>query len=72
MAPAILPGHPFDSVSRVAESITASKLLAVPVSVTTLGTNQSQEVEFVQVDLKETDTHRNCCNVKRSRANLCN
>ncbi|TNN81654.1 hypothetical protein EYF80_008100 [Liparis tanakae] len=40
-----------------AEPITAGELLAVPVGVTTLSTNQSQEVEFVQVHLQETGKH---------------
>lgn len=55
LAPAVLPGDPFHSVSGIAEAITTGKLLAVPVSMATLGTNQSQEVEFVQVYLQETE-----------------
>lgn len=53
LVPSVLPSDPFHSISRVAEPITASKLLSVPISMTALGTNQSQEVKFVQVDLWE-------------------
>lgn len=54
LAPAVLPGDPLYTVSGVAEPITAGKLLAVPVGMTTLGTDQSQEVESAQVDLQAT------------------
>lgn len=57
LAPTVLPGNPFHSVSGIAEPIITGKLLAVPVGMTTLGADQSQEVEFAQVYLQETGTH---------------
>lgn len=58
LAPAVLPGNPFHPVSRIAEAVVTGKLLAVPISMATLGTNQSQEVEFAQVYLQETTTNK--------------
>lgn len=53
LSPAVLPSDPFLSVSGVTEPITADELLAMTISVPTLGTNQSHKVEFVEVDLQE-------------------
>lgn len=53
LAPAVLPGDPFNSISRVTQLITAGKLLSMPVGMTTLGTDQSQEMEFVKVNLQK-------------------
>lgn len=53
LAPAVLPRHPLDSVSGVAQAVAACKLLAVAVGVATLSPHQSQEVEFAQVHLLE-------------------
>lgn len=58
MAPAVLPGNPFHPVSRIAEAVVTGKLLAVAISMATLGSYQSQEVEFVQVYLQETATKK--------------
>lgn len=70
-ATAVLPSEPFHPVSGIVEPITASKLLPVPVGVTTLGTNQGQEVEFVQVHLqgseKTLSKHTSLCQIYTNR-----
>lgn len=47
LSPAILPGDPFHAVPGVTQPVAAGELLAVAVGMTTLGADQSQEVEFV-------------------------